>query len=522
MKRIIIIVIIILLSLLVSCSADAPSTPEHEAHFTAATAPLPYLLPERTLLAVEIYNLAGRWSEIRAIQALARFQDKLLAGTAIRPDQLPLVAGRRLVLALVAGSRTIMPLAVLLPPDMDSAEPVLRSLGPNWSVVRARGALWVAPSNATDELEIVAAGDGSSLARVVPLQEADRRLPAGGLARGWVNPAALKQLLRSRVEGKLSGLIDAVGGLLSAELEAVRWIGFRRELEAGRIVTDAITVYDTRVLPREVARVLDPAATPATLPVPLPETVVMAAAFRPEPQVALPWLQFLAERNTAGPLRNVEFWIEEFEEWSNRILADDLFGAIGEQAWLLVLDSRSTNSPSWTLILQAPQSHRAEATLLDLLDWSVEQAWARTLGLAVPRIRDYRRDGITIHEVAIRTPFGEVAGPVFAAVDGFLVAAAGEESLQTGFALVAGGALAGGVGDHEQSFSAHASFWARGTALAGLVESSLVLCDVGEHCNTIMMAAAELLANVSFASAQARYEADAMRMHGEILLHGSR
>lgn len=62
------------LSMLISCQADTPSTQGHETHFTAATAPLPYLLPEGTLLAVEIHDLARRWPEIRAVRPLARFQ----------------------------------------------------------------------------------------------------------------------------------------------------------------------------------------------------------------------------------------------------------------------------------------------------------------------------------------------------------------------------------------------------------------------------------------------------------------
>ena len=84
MKRIVIILIIIVLSLfLIGCTADAPARPEYEAQFTASTAPLPYLLPDRTVLAVEIRDLAARWSDIRALPALARFHDRLMEATTL-------------------------------------------------------------------------------------------------------------------------------------------------------------------------------------------------------------------------------------------------------------------------------------------------------------------------------------------------------------------------------------------------------------------------------------------------------
>jgi hypothetical protein len=521
-KRIVIILIIILFSLfLIACSADAPARPEHQAQFTASTAPLPYLLPDRTLLAVEIHDLAGRWPEIRAVRPLARFQDRLLEGTAIRPDQLPLLAGNRMVVALVTGSdgRALLPLALRLPPSDEPAAATIRSLGPDWSVIHARGAMWIAPSHAAAELEDIAVGDGTSLGLVIPLEEADGRLSPGGLARGWLNPAALRRLLQTQMGRQLSDLIDVVGGFITAELEAVRWIGFRRDFDAGRIVTDAVTVYDTRVLPREVARLLDPAAAAAYLPAPLPQNVVMAAAFRPEAQATIPWLQFLAERDPDGPLRNIEFWADEFEERTGRSLANDLSDAIGERAWLLVLQAGGASHYPWLIAFQSPHPERAETMLLDLLDWSVEQAWARTLGLAVPRVRDYQLDGMTIHEVAIRTPLGELAGPVFAAVDGHIVAATGEETVLAGAALLESGAFSNEVGNLNEP-AAHASLWLRGPALAAWVNSILALCDADDQHANLSRAVTELLLSVSSASAQAWYEVDAVRMHGEISLDG--
>jgi hypothetical protein len=519
-KRIVIIVIVLLLCLVfLACSSDTPATPKHETHFTAATAPLPYLLPERTLLAVEIDGLARRWPDVRALQPLARFQDRLLEQTGLRPDDVPLLSGDRSVVALVSGSsgNAVVPLAVLVPPNVESVATLLGSLGSDWSVARARGALWVAPGGAASDLENIAGGDGTSLSGIIPLDEVDNRLPSGGLARGWVNPAALTRFLRTRSEKRLSAPIDAVAELLAAEVDAVRWIGFRRDLDAGKIITDVVTAYDTRVLPREVARILDPSATAVRIPTQLPENIVAAAAFRQETRGALPWLKFLAERSPRSPLRNFEFWLEEFEDRYNRSLTADLFGALGEHAWLLVFEPRAANAPTWVLILQSSDSRRAEPTSLALLDWSVEQASMRTLGLALPRVRDYERDGMTIHELSVHTPFGEVAGPVFVAVDGYIVAATEERTMLDGVTLLQTGAFSASAENPDQP-TAHMSLWARGPAITGAVNSILALCDAEGYRKGLAQALPELLTSVSSASTQAWYEPDAVRIHGEILL----
>jgi len=510
------------LSMLVSCSADAPSTPRHETHFTAATAPLPYLLPEGTLLAVEIHDLARRWPEIRAVPPLARFQDLLLAEMGLDSDDLPLLVGDRCVLALVfaAGGRAVVPVALLLPPSAEQAQAIVGSLADTWTLVRARGALWIGPKGLTHELEMVALGDGTSLAEAVPMDEVSQRLPTGGLVRGWINPAALQQLLQRRIEGRLSAMVDVAGGFLSAELEAVRWIGFRRELESAKIVTDAVVVYDTGVLPPEVSRIFNPDTSSPRLPAVLPNDVVVAAAFRPESGASLAWLRYVAQRNATNSLRHLEFWIDEFEERFGRNLEADLFDLIGEHGWFLGWETESDMPPTWVLVLQTADASRVEATLLDLLSWSNEHAWARTLGLAVPRITDYKLDGTTVHAVALRTPFGQLAGPVFAAVEGYVVTGSHESTLRTGVTLVENGTFSSRASNQEESIRAHASLWARGPAIAGWVESTLTLSDGNSNHTALIGAVAGLIAGFVSAAARAWYEEDALRMHSEIMLDG--
>ena len=65
-KTVTVVVLVVTLSLLLACSADAPFPPDPAARSGTAASPLPNLLPQSTLLAVEIRDLSARWSEIRA------------------------------------------------------------------------------------------------------------------------------------------------------------------------------------------------------------------------------------------------------------------------------------------------------------------------------------------------------------------------------------------------------------------------------------------------------------------------
>ncbi|UCD23915.1 MAG: hypothetical protein JSW51_12920 [Gemmatimonadota bacterium] len=521
-KMIITTVTLLSLGAGLSCSSDTPSTPEHTTYLTAETAPLHHLLPEETVLAVELRDLPRRWNEIRSIRSLARFQDQLLQQVGLNSDDIPLIAGERCVVALVssADGRTVVPIAVLLPPSEPEAHAIVESLSTNWTLVKARGALWIGPQHMTHEMTIAALGNGTSLADVIPTAEASHRLPTGGLVRGWVNPMALKHVFQARVEGSLPDMIDVFGMFLSAELEAVRWIAFRRDVELATITTDASVAYDLSALPPEVASVFNPVASKPQMPVDLPSSVVVAAAFRPEAEVTLAWLRYVAQANATSSLRNLDFWIDEFENRYGHDLESDLFEAVGEHGWFLGLEGVGGEPPAWLIVLQAKDANSVESTLLNLLNWSKEHAWARTLGLAVPRIDHQDVAGATAHVVAVRTPFGQVAGPLFATVDDHLVAGTDENALQTGIALVRAGSFSADGGARAGSTPAHASFWARGPAVTGLAQSILELADTDSH-NALVGAVAGLIAGFVSAAARAWYEQDALLLHGEIELDGS-
>ncbi len=518
-KTVLVVVLVVILSLLLACSADAPSTPDLAARNATADSPLPHLLPQSTLLAAEFRDLATRWSEIRAIRPLAEFQNRLLAGSGLTAADLPLLLGDRAVVALVSGTdRVCRPLALLRPTDLDRAEALLGSLGASWSVIQARHALWIGPQGVAEELETVALGDGTSLAEVVPMDAVDARLPPGGLVRGWVNPTAVRQLLQVRLGRRWSAVLDLIRSLISVELEAVRWIGFRRDITRGRVATDAVVVYDTRALPPEVAGLFDPSASSPQLPSPLPDDAAVAAAFRPESQGYLPWLQHVAAREPQGPLRNLDFWIDEFEQRFDTSLERDLFRAIGPHGWLLVFENRAEEPAAWVMVLEASNASLAEATILKLLNWSAEHAAVRTLGLARPRVQDGNLGDRLTHQVVVRMPVGQLPGPSFTTVDGYLLAGVGESAIQAAMGLIAARAFPagqhGGMGPPP-----HASLQVRGPALGHLPNSLPGAVTAGGQESVLVEAVVGLIAAVADASTQLWYEADGIRLHSEISLN---
>lgn len=515
MKKTVIIVLVLLLSLLAACDVDAPQTPNNLSRFEATTAPLPYLLPDATLFAVEINGLAERWSELQSIEPIARFQRELLAAIGIAPDLFMSLAGERVVFALVSTTdgKALLPLA-LIRASSTAGDSAISALSSGWALVRARNAVWLGLASTLAELEEVAHGDGTSLALSVPIDEAELRLPPGGLARGWVNPAAIRAYVQAQLSDQWLPGLDLIGALLSADLDAIRVLAFRRDIDEGRVVTDAVTLYDVGVLPPEVAQVFDPTAAGPQLPTRLPEDVAVVAAFNPESEACLPWLRYAAARYPSSPLRNLDFWIAEFEERSGHDLERDLFSALGEQGWLLGFPRRNNDAASWLTVLESSNPFLADTVLVALRDWSIEHAWVRTFGLAVPRIRDYAVDGTEVRSVVVRTPFGELAGPAFAAVDGYLLAGTSEYAMRTGLSLVEEGAFAVDAVVSQP----HATFELRDNAMVGISEVVRDLTGPGMDTTELAAALATLLAGVSSFTVRVWYEPDGIRLHGEIRL----
>jgi hypothetical protein len=503
-----------------ACSADAPSRPEYATELTAATAPLPQLLPEETMIAVEIRDLTQRWPEIRSNRLIAELQNRVLEEINLEPDHLPAILGDRAVFALVLANeaRSALPVALLLPPDVGRAEALLASIAPSWTVLRARGALWFGPTRLADRLKQVALGDGSSLAQAIPLNEVDQRLPAGGLVRGWVNPAAIKRAVGASAHGRLSAWLDLLRGVISAELDAVRWIGFRRDIEAGRITADAIVTYRTDLLPLEFSEALNPGASSPHLPARMPDGVAIAAAFRLEAQVALPWLRYLAANDPDGPLRNLEFWLKELEGRSGLDLEHDLFSALGEHGWLLVLESVNEAAFQWAIVLEATDATRVENALLSVLDWGTEQAWTRTLGLAVPKVQDNELDGRLVHTLVVSTPLGKLAGPLLSSSEGYLLIAAGSNSMRSALRLVENAAFSTEPRPEARP-EAQGSIVIQGPPLARLVESMLTLAAKPGGGNGLFAVMADLVANAPGFAGNMFYETDAVRLSGEVSLY---
>ena len=476
------------------------------------------LLPDSTLVAAELHDLDRRWSEIRAVPAVAAFQNRLLDGSGLEPDDLPILTGNRAALALVPirGGRTAIPIAVLRPTDLDRAEAILdvragapSEVGAAWCRVRARSALWVGPANAADELDAVARGNGTSLGSLLPAAEAAKRLPEGGLVRGWVNPEAARDYFRGMPERTLPDVGQWIAAAAAAKMDATRWIAFRRDILGNRLVTDGFIAYDLEKLPAPVARVLVPDASQPPPPSSIPDDVVLAASFRTEADACLPWLRFLGQADRRGPFRNLEFWIEEFQEQSGLSLQRELFGSLDEHAWELLLESRGKEGVQWAAVFEASDPRRIEATLLALRDWLAGHASARSLGLARLRPKDYRHHGTLVHGSRIATLLGGLTGPAFAATDEHVVVGIGDRAVFTALDLVsADGFSAEPVPDTDPP--AHASFVVRGPSLARS------LARFFKADTKAMTAVKEFLVRIREASVHVRYEKDGLRVHGEV------
>ena len=556
MKRLVLAVLLVVAPLVVGGLGRSPAAPEPAAvsPVEQAAGSLLDLLPDSSLVAVEVRDVARRWSALRRIPILAELQDRILEGSGLEPDDLPVLAGNRAALALVPApeGRGVIPVAVLRPADLDRAEAILdlragaRPEGDAvWCRVRDRNALWVGPASAAGEVAAVARGDGTSLGPLLPVAEAAARIPDGGLARGWIHPAGVRRYLRAVEPGTRPAPVEMIASALAAELDAVRWIAFRRDVVDGRIVTDAALVYDRAKLPEAVAAVFDPGATAPRLPRPLPEGVVMAAAWRPEPGACLPWLRFVAAADSKGPFRNLDFWIEEFEERSGKSLDRDLFGELGEHAWTLLLDGGDTWQGSgtafWTRgkdmvgacnrlgvdimtgapvsVFEAADARRVEDTALELREWVAGHLRVRSLGLVAPEFHDTSYAGTVIHNVRVRTALGTLEGSSIAAVDGFLVVGVGERGVRVALDLIAAGRF-----DRESLVATDAYDASHASVIVRMRELAGVLARHGRDTGEVdapgglASTVTAVLGGIPEARIRIRYAPDGLDLHGELPL----
>ncbi|UCF10350.1 MAG: hypothetical protein JSW65_01335, partial [Candidatus Bipolaricaulota bacterium] len=432
MKAIMTTLVFVTLGVGLACD-DAPSPEPPAPNLEEASGDLVTLLPERVLVAVELRDLDGRWDELRAVPPLARLQDRMLDEIGLDARDVPKIAGPFAVLALVPDEawREIVPVAVLNPPSPASA---LARLGRTdaLTAVQARGAVWIGPASHARLVERIAAGDGTSFRQAVDFAALAERLPEGGLARAALHPAALREYLRVRAQMARSSPVRALAALLRSDLEAIEIAGFRRDITGGEFVTDAWVGFDAGVLPEAVTRALATARGPAVLPSDLAADVLLASSFRTEPEAGLAWLRSIAARDPSGPLRNLDFWIEEFEARTGRSVETDIVGALGERGLTLVLEGADGRGLEIVAILDASDPERLEAALVDLRDWLGEEIWGRSLGLTIPKPRRTDAERGAVHGLDFWSPFGTFRGPVFQVADGRLIVATGRGGLARG------------------------------------------------------------------------------------------
>jgi hypothetical protein len=513
MRRIVLTVIMILAALPWMDSHSARrSIPSFATRAAVIPATLRDLVPASALLAIEVRDLDRRWTEIRAAHAIAHFQDSVLSCFGIKPEQVPMLAGEQAVLFLAPLERPpfLLPIALLRPADLQQAESVLRGLEKP-AVLQARGALWIGPAGSEGMLEEFARTEDARLGDVLPLEEIEERLPRGGLIRGWVNPGAWVELLRNCSDRISTPAFQWAASAAAAELEAVRYIAFRRDVESGELEVDGLIAYDVMRLPPEVARILDPDASAAVLPPDLPSNTLAVAAFRPEPSVWMPWLRYLAARDARGPLRNLGFWIDEFQQRYRRDLDRDLFQAFGDRAWLIALLAEDARSVELAWVFEVRETPVLESTLLDLVSWLGGQIRLRTLGTVIPEAQLTQQGVPAIHGLALRTPFLRIQGPDFQIADGYLVIAGSPATMQSARALVEKTrqlAVHGGVAN--SGLPVHGVMQVRGAELARLIGANTQALHSRDG---ILDAIAGLAAEFASLRIEMRYERDAIRFH---------
>jgi len=508
MKTILIFVNAIVISVIVAAmgvprerSIDVVPLPD------ARPARLTDLLPASTVAAVEVRGIASRWEEVRGLDAVAELQNRLLPAVGMKVDDLPRIVGDEAVLAFATTSngRRVVPLAVLRPLRIHAA---LSWIGKRSDLAlhRENGTLWVVRDSDARELERLTrpGGGGPDL----HVREVAARLPDGGLVRGWIDPDALRRLLLDRVPGVWPVALDLLSASVAAELAAVRFGGFRRDLLPSGVVTDAVIAYDLEALPPEVAAGLVAPPGPAVLPAALPPGVAAMASFGTQKDATLPWLRFVADSDPRGPLRNLGFWIDEVEERTGIDIERDLLDSLGERGWLVVLRDGSTGSWGWVAMIESEDRPGLERAMLDLQGWWLEHTWGRTLGLAFPRSREDALGSHTVHRGTAWTPFGEFSGPAFLVTDDHLLLGSGTGALSSGLRLLE-------TKDSWRPQAGDDALIVGGTSVASL--AGLLLGDEAVGAEAEITAALERLASsIDNASAGVRYEGDAVRLHGEL------
>ena len=120
--------------------------------------------------------------------------------------------------------------------------------------------------------------------------------------------------------------------------------------------------------------------------------MVALAAFRTEPEAHLAWLRHVSMRDPRGSLRNLDFWIEAFEERFDRVVERDLRGLLGDRGWGIVFESETGDAVELAIALETRDAEEMEHALLDLRAFMMDHiAPAHRRLLPSPERRQWHR-----------------------------------------------------------------------------------------------------------------------------------
>jgi hypothetical protein len=463
-------------------------------------------------VAVQVRDLARRWSEIRENTAISQLQDAILRGLGIAPEDVPGLAADQAVFALApsGSSPSLVPFVLLRPDDRLRALEVLAGFD-QLALCESRDALWVGPASAAPLLDRFARGAERRLADILPIDEIDVQLPGGGLARGYVNPGACAAFLAQLSDRADLELPRWIAGWLQAEFSVLRDIAFRRDVIGGAILTDAVAAFDLAQLPAEISRELASSGKPARAAPMLPPGIIASLAFHPHAPAWMPWLRYLSGLDGHGPFRNLAFWMSEFERRYRRDLERDVCAAIGEHGWFLLLEGDQIGTADAVMLIETKPCRALEPALDDLLAWAGESAWVEGLGLLFPRHWRRVESGMDIHGLDLWTPLGQRNCLTFAVAGSCLILASGESALRAGQEIAEALPRAQLPGPDPGSL---ASLRVSGAGLARLIGPWL---DFAPGLDVRWSdAAARLLAEIEGIEVNARHEPGAVRVDSRV------
>jgi hypothetical protein len=148
------------------------------------------------------------------------------------------------------------------------------------------------------------------------------------------------------------------------------------------------------------------------------------------------------------------------------------------------------------------------------MDWYAEQAAGRSLGLWVPKPRDFRLGSHEVHGLDVWTPLFEIKGPVFMTTDSHLIAGTNTDALTRSLELLQDRESWAPVPvDPDLPGNAHAAVLLNGPALARLVGT---VSPAGY--DPLGSAVAAILGDLRSIGVGAWYEEDSVRVRGRVRL----